>query len=91
MTSGSGPQMSESQSTDPKTLPAELARVYAFALPEREAADLVALCMRAARMLTSARDLLEKSKDAIFVELSDPEEEAVKRDIADWIKESNNE
>lgn len=77
--------------TDPKTLPAELSRVYAFALPEREAAELVALCMRASRMLVSARDLLEKAKEAIFVELSDPDEEALKRDIAGWIKEANNE
>lgn len=57
--------MAEAQSTDEQTLVWKLSHVNAFALPEREAEALVALCMRAARVISDATILMEQSMDII--------------------------
>lgn len=47
------------------------------------------LCMRAARMLMSARDLLETAKDGVFPDISDDDEGTLRREIGEWLKEAS--
>lgn len=76
-------------SNENRSLVSQLSHVYAFALPEREAEELIALCMRAARMLMSARDLLETAKDGVFPDISDDDEGTLRREIGEWLKEAS--
>lgn len=70
----------------PTSLVSKLSRVYAFALPEREAAELVALCMRASRAISAAEQFFELAKDGIFPDITDDDEGELRRSINDWLK-----